>query len=380
MRDVSVELARVLEGGQFETSLTLDVFYGAERRLQSLTVDSSWELRWVKSADVPGAGSVLVQVQMPDGSSLTPREFTARLAPFGQEAVPLLTIRAGHFSETVQAGRFRIAEVPSARDEQLRHSVRVITVGSYVKLGLLDHLDAVREAGFTRPEKPVHTTDAWQELARLTGMRIVRSMPTVAVPESITYELIEGGRLRAAQEIAAAIGGTLYVRADGALTVLRDGLGTPVRRFKIGDESTLLGLEYAMSSEGVKNEVVGIFEDDERKPIVVPPAQIQDGPLRVSGPFGRRTHYHRSEFVKTVTQATAELAKVLAQVSQMKAFRVPVTVALDPRVEVGDTVELEQATQTYRGVVAEVSWQADGSMTLQVDVYRVIDEANLLGV
>lgn len=380
MRVVSDELAAVLDGGQFEATLVLDAFYGAERTLTGLTVDASWELRWVKSADVPGSGSVLVQVQMPDGSSLTPREFTARLAPFGQEVAPLLVIRAGHFQETIQAGRFRVVDVPSARDENLAHSVRVITVGSYVKLTLLDQLEAVRAAGFTKPEKPVHTTDAWQELARLTGMRIVRRGSTVAVPASITYELNDGGRMKAVRELAAALGGTPYVRSDGALTVIPDGVGTSVRRFTIGETSTLLGLEYAMSSEGVFNEVVGIFEDDNRNPIVVPPAQITDGPLSVHGPFGRRTRYYASEFVKTEAQAISALAKILSQSSQMKAFRVPVTVLLDPRIEVGDTVKLEQATQTYEGVVAEVTWRADWTMTMQVDVYRAIDEANLLGV
>lgn len=380
MRAVSTRLAEVIEGGQFEASIALDVFYGAERTLSALRVDSSWELRWTKDADVPGEGSVLVQAPSLDGSSLTPREFTARLAPFGQEVTPQLTIRAGDFAETIQAGRFRIVDVPSARDETLQYQTRVITTGSWVRLSLLDQLEAVREAGFTKPEKPVHTTDAWQELARLTGMRIVRSGPTVAVPASITYELTDGGRLKAVRELATALGGTPYVRADGALTVLPDGLATSVRRFKVGEASTLLGLEYAMSSDGVKNEIVGIFEDEQRNPIVVPPAQITDGPLSVNGPFGHRTRYYASPFVKTQAQALTALAKILAQSSQMKAFRVPVSAVLDPRIEVGDTVELEQAEHTYTGVVAEVTWRADGTMSLQVDVYRVLDEANLLGV
>lgn len=379
MRAVSDDLAAVLDAGTYDLSLSLDAFYGAERTLTGLTVDPSWELRWTKSADIPGSGSVLVQVSSPDGSSLTPREFTARLAPFGQEVAPLLTVSAGRFSETVMAGRYRIVDVPSARDENLAHSARIITVGSYVKLSLLDQLEAVRAAEFNRPEQPVHTGDAWQELARLTGMRIKRTAATATVPASITYELSDGGRMKAVRQIAAALGGTPYVTSDGALTVLSDeAASVPVRRFRLA--STVLGLEYAMSSEGVYNEVVGIFEDADRNPIVVPPAQITAGPLSVFGPLGRRTRFYASPFVTTTEQATSALAKILEQSSQQKSFRVPVSAVLDPRIEVGDTVEVEQDTQTYSGVVHEVAWRADGTMTMQVDVTRTIDEANLLGV
>lgn len=381
MRSVSDALADVLDGGQYELDLKLDVFYGPERTLQGLTVDDSWEFTWVKSAEVPGRGSLLVQVATPDGTSLTPREFTARLAPFGQEVSPILTVRAGQFEESVLAGRFRIVDVPSARDETLRHSVRTVTVGSYVKLDLLDQLEAVNAAEFNRPEHPVHTSDAWQELGRLTGMRLVRSGATVPVPASIVYEMSQGGRMKAVRELAAALGGTPYVRSDGALTVLPDSMGVPVRRFTIGPDSTLLdGIEYAMSSQGVYNEVVGVFEDADRNPIVVPPAQVRAGALRVDGPFGRRTRFYASPFVKSVEQATAALEKVLAQSTQLRVARVPVPAVLDPRIEVGDTVEVEQAEQTYTGVVAEVKWQANGRMTMLVDVFRTVDEGNLLGV
>ena len=373
-------LTEVLDGGQFESSLSLDVFYGAERTLTGLPVDEAWDLRWSKAADVPGSGTLMVQVQTPDGTSLTPREFTARLAPFGQEVAPLLTITAGRFSETIMAGRYRIADVPSARDETLARKSRIVTVGSYVTLKIADQLEAVRAAGFTAPENPVHTSDAWQELARLTGMRIVRTASTSGVPSSITYEMGEGGRLKAVRALADALGGTPYVLPDGALTVLPDTLGAPVRRFTVGDDSTLQGFEYSMSAEGVYNEVVGNFEDADRNPIVVPPAQITSGPLSVNGPFGHRTRNYASPFVKTRDQATSALQKILDQSSQMRAFRVLPEFILDPRIEVGDTVEVEQATQTYTGVVVEVTWRANGRMTLGVDIHRTLDEANLLGV
>ena len=379
MRAVSDELAAVLDGGQYELDLRLDVFYGAERTLAGLTVYPSWELKWVKSADVPGSGSVLVQVQMPDGSSLTPREFTSRLAPFGQEVAPLLTVRAGAFAETVMAGRYRIVDVPSARDENMVHAARVITVGSYVELRLADQLEAVREWGFAAPEQPVHTSDAWQEMARLTGMRIVRSAPTVSVPASIVYDMSDGGRLKAVQALADALGGTLYVTADGALTVLADGEGESVRTFPYRG-STVLDFEIGMSSEGVYNEVVGNFEAEDRSPIVAPPARVTDGPLRVDGPFGRRTRYYASPFVKTREQADSALAKILARSSTAKAYRTSFPAILDPRVEVGDTVTVEQDTHTYAAVVVEVAWKADSTMTLTVDIVRTLDQANLLGV
>lgn len=375
MRAVSTDLGRVLDGGQFDCHLVIDAFYGAERTLSDVPTDASWQLTWRKSADVPGSGQLMVQYASEQGESVTPREFTDRLAPFGQEVAPKIVIGAGDLQETVQVGRWGIDDVPSARDDQFRPVDQVVTVGSFVELTLLDPLEAVAASGFTRVERP-QSTSAWAELQRLTGMKVLRSLPDATVPASLTYSLEQGGRLKAVQALAAAIGGTPYVQSDGTLTVLRDSSTTPVRRFEVGGSGTLLDFKYSMSKSGVYNEIVGIFETEDRQPIVVPPAQTIDGPLSIYGPFGKRTRYYSSPFVKTADAATSALQKILQQ-SQTATFRVPVEAVIDPRIEIGDCVELEQATEVFTGTVAEVVFRANKTMQMQVDVSRRVDEINL---
>lgn len=376
MRQVSERLAQILDDGSFAASLSVDVFYGAERTLQDLAVAPSWQLKWTKSAEVPGAGRVLVQYDSEAGESLTPREFTDRLAPFGQAAAPKILIRADRFEEQVQVGRWRITDVPTARDDTLSTPARVITTGSFVELDLMDPLEGVRASEFTRPEQPPSNATAWSELQRLTGMKIVRSVGDVAVPSSVTYEMSDGGRMKAVRELASALGGSAYVTSDGALTVLPDVLG-PVRgRFTVGDDAKILRLEHGMSSQGIYNEVVGLFEDDNRNTIRSV-AQVTDGPLSVRGEFGRRTRYYSSPLVKTQSGADSAVRKILAQSVAAKSFRIPVDARLDPRYEVGDTVQLERPTETFTGQIAEIVFRADGTMQMQVDVAARVPERNL---
>lgn len=375
MRTVSAKCAEIIEGGSFDTRVTLTAFYGSEITLEDVPV-SSWSFDSERGRDVPTRGTVEAVYNSDDGSSVGPRGFTDALAPFGQEVVASLVVSAGRFTESIMLGRFRIVEVPEVEDSNMRLGSTVITTASRVKLVLADGLEKVRASGFTGPTRP-RSTFCWPELAVLTGMQIFKTLTERNMP-TVEYELAAGGRLDVCQRIADELGGTLYVRPDGSLTVLPDAPGPVVKTLTLGEDGLRLSeVQRSLSTEQVFNEVVGTFEDADRNPIVVPAAQITEGPLSVNGPLGRRTHYEKSDFVKTLAQAREHVKRVLAHKSTVAAQTVPVTMRLDPRLEIGDTIRIEQDKETVTGSIESLTFNDDGTMVCNVKITGTVPALNL---
>lgn len=375
MRQVSPAIADAIEAGSFDMSVSLRAFYGNEVTLQDVPV-VEWSIESHEGRDVPTRGSADALYVDDEGISRSPRGFTDALAPFGQEVSLFVELSADEFSETIELGHLKISETPEAKDANVEHGSRVLTASSRVKLTLLDNLECVQAAGFTGATGAKHRT-CWAELAHLSGMRVVRSVDDRALPR-VEYEMADGGRLKACQAIAAHLGGTLYVRSDGALTVIPTAAGPVVRRFKIGKDSLVLSeWPRALSTDGLYNEVVGIFEDESGNEVWVPPAQVVDGPLSVHGPLGHRTKYHTSNLVKTRDEARKVLREVLEQFSTLAAVEVQVEAVFDPRLEIGDTVEFEQEAETLRGRITKVSHSSNRKTVMTVAVTASFPEPNL---
>lgn len=376
MRNVRPRTAELIEAGSLQGRLLATSFYGSEITLTDLPL-TDWNLDWERGRDVPGSGAITTVYADDLGKSITPRTFTDYLAPFGQELQIDVEVSAGSYAERIPLNRFRISSTPEARDANLRLGSRVITTSSEVRLTLLDPLQKVLKWGFSSPSKAPAGATCWSELARLTGMQVVRTMPDQSMP-SVEYELAQGGRLKACQQIAARLGGTLYVRSDGALVVLPNTPSTPVKRITLGEDSLQLDeIARQLTSEGLYNEVVGNFEDANGDPINIAPARITDGALAVNGPLGTITRYYSSEFVRNVTQARSALQSILQQSSVLKTVIVPQRISFDPRLEIGDTVELEQASETLTGTIESIKMSHSLDMDLSIAVTAAIPEMNL---
>lgn len=371
MRQHTENLAQVLTGS-FSTRLIADVFYGAERTFADLPV-GSWELRWDSEARIKSGGSLTVEYTSDVADSLSPTEFADVLAPFGQELNLLMEVSAGEFRETVQLGHYRITAVPDARDEYMRLLGRTLTVGSRVTLTLMDRMTGVDRAGFRSEEAPPSLVSCWAEIQRLTGMQVLRSVADKAIPTSVVYLAEQGGRLKAVQELAGILGGVAYVTPDGAVSVMPDEVGAAVGALTLGESGTILDVAHSMESDGVYNEVVGNFEDDDRNPIYAT-AAIIDGPLAIDGPFGPYTRYYSSPYVKTQMAAQSAVDAILSQVSSTQTYRVPVQCLINPLIEDGDVVTVERAEGgVLTGRVVNHRFGASNLMTLDLDVQRNVN-------
>jgi hypothetical protein len=366
----SAALPAVLTGS-FDTRLIVDSFYGAERTRMNLPTES-WSLKWNSESSGTKAGGTLTIVYTPDiAESMTPTRFSDVLAPFGQELNLRMEIRAGLFSETVQIGHFRIVAVPDAKDAHAEHLGETITVGSKITVTLQDRLVAVERNGFLSEQSPPSLESCWGELQRLTGMQLDRSVDDKPIPGRPVYLAEQGGRLKAAQAIAAVLGGPAYVTPDGALSVLAGMSEEVVAELVLGDRGTILEVAHSMESEGVYNHVVGHFEAEDRTPIFAV-ASITEGPLSVNGQYGVYTRYFSSEFVKTQEQADAAVASILSQVSTGQKYRVPVKCVINPLVDDGDMVSVQRpGGRLLVGRVVSHTLSSSKVMDLVLEVVRV---------
>lgn len=348
-------------------NLRVDAFLGAERVLERLYADipgpdgrgTPWSVSWALAGDNRIIADLALVYSDDLGGSLLPRDFQDRLTPFGTTLQLALEVSTGSQTVTIPAGEVRVDDIPNAYDAgRYFLNGEPFTLGSYLVVGASDMLSMVRDAGITDARLAPVASTCWDEIARLTGMKVTRNVPDKPVP-AIEYERAQGGRLDAVDRLADHLGGVIMTDPTGALTIVAEGERQPLWLL---DQSVTLDLPVSVSAERVYNEVCGNFSDAQGNPIVVPPARITTGPLAVDGPFGRRTRYYASEFVQTVDAARSAVQRIL-DLESRPTFSRKFTALLDPRVELGDTGTIAYQGEEVTGVVEALEWRADGTMT-----------------
>lgn len=370
MRQLDDQQTRLATSPGAHMRIRVDVTRGTDRLLENLTATEP-RISW----DIDGQRKQIAQLELiyasTHGETITPKHWTDAIAPFGSELQLSLEISLGTETTLIPVGQLPIESIPNATDATgTTIAGRTISLGSTVEIIAEDQTLRIERAGFAKERlTPPRGTTCWNEIERLTGMIVARNTPDAPTP-NLEYAREQGNRLTQVQALAARLGGVIVPDAYGILTLVTDIETSPVGTIN----GTPLDAPYALTSDGVYNEVVGNFETDgdDRRPIIVPPAQITRGPLAVDGPYGRYTRYYASEFVKTETAARSALEKILEQVSRPK-FERDFELHLDPRVEIGDTWTVNTGTgETVTGLVTTIQWTPPTmQVTLRItgDVY-----------
>jgi hypothetical protein len=367
MRSTSAALQGALQGGSFSRQLLGDVYYGSTRVLQDVPI-KDWSLNGDIDAEIKTAGAISIAYTDDFAQSVSPTQLTDALAPFGQEIRLYMVISAGSvYSERVPMGVYRIEAAPSATDAQMRFQNRVITIGSVVNLTLMDRFYGIRRNQFRSLEQVGILTSAWGEIGRISGLQLNRNVADVAIPSSTVYGR---DRLAAVQTIASILGGRAYMTADGAISILPDTPGAAVITLEIGEDGVILDVAFSMESQDVYNNVFGDFEAVDGTPIHSE-ASIINGPLAVMGPYGYNSVAYpedQKNFIKTQAAADTATANRLALVSTSTSFELPVQCILDPRVEVGDVVNVQRMDRLITGRVKKYTMGRTGPMSLTLGV------------
>lgn len=367
MRQGSAELVNVLSGS-FERDVTVNVFNGANRELPGERFDS-WQLESDLGGKVGSSGSGLIVHESVHGESLAPEGTRGVLSAFRARVEPVMTIRAGGFSESVSLGTFRVTGNPTVSDSTALFDGEQVVVASSVGVRFFSLDKDVERWGFRFPEQSEAGASAFGEILRLTGMPVERTVPDVALPSLKVWEAKQGGRLDAVLELGRILGGSAVVNSRGAWVIIPDEIGDPVATLRLGELGTVLDVADEIDTDGVYNEVVGSFTDDAGNPFYSV-AAVEAGDLSIGGDYLVYTRYYASDLVKTKAQGDAAVQSVLDLSIGSQQYDVQIQCHVNPLVEIGDVVALEGWRRPLVGQLRKVTLNDSAYMNVTMRVHR----------
>lgn len=367
MRQGSDELVSVLSSS-FERDLTVNVFNGSERVLVGERFDS-WQLESDLGGKVCSSGSGLIVHTSVNGESLSPSGTKGVLSAFRARVEPVMTIRAGGFSEAVSLGTFRVTANDTVQDTTTVFDGDEVVVASSVGVKFLSLDEDTNRWGFRFPEQSPAGASAFGEISRFTGMPVEKTVPDVALPALKVWEAKQGGRLDAVHELGRVLGGSAVVNSRGAWVIVPDDVGEPVATLRLGEFGTVLDVADEIDTDTVYNEVVGSFEDANGNPFYSV-AVVEAGDLSIKGDYKPNTRYYSSDLVKTQAQGDAAVQSVLDLSIGSQQYDVQIQCHVNPLVEIGDVVALEGWKRPLVGQLRKVSLNDSAYMNVTMRVHR----------
>lgn len=168
----------------------------------------------------------------------------------------------------------------------------------------------------------------------------------------------EESRMDAIRDIARALGADVRVDDDGILTVTPERKVESIahRSFVHGEESAYVSIGTEAMRDEAYNAVIARGTKDDGTP--VQGIAVDDDPTSPTyyyGPYGRRNRFYESQLIKTVAQAKSSAASILKQ-ELYRSGTVKVKAPPDPRLEVGDTIEVtDESGFTVKGILLQMS-------------------------
>jgi hypothetical protein len=303
---------------------------------------------------VQGSGTLYVPTQ---GKSLRPRGKRDPLAAYGQE-VSINYVVGDQVN--ISLGRFRITDVPSAK-ETARLNPFIVT-GSLVELTLADRFDILKHDSFLSGASP-QSTSAWEEIQRISPIPVVRSLPDATVPASMTYQ----NKFDAVQKLMTLLGGEPALTREGVLTA------HPANAWTLGLDPVTEIRAVIERDDGMSNSLINcVVVTTSADASIVGLAQItnQSDPLCVTGPLGRRVKTIQDPLATTKAEADATAQTYLAQLSTQQSQVVTIKclprwdIELDDIVKVIDPITGEEII----GAVSNMQGNLDptAAMTIQI--------------
>lgn len=373
MRSTDPQLAEVLKTAGLQRRWVADLYYGTERRASDIEMVDP-QLQGGADNQIQWRGSVTVVWQGVFADSIAPRWVGSDYAPFGATLNVREVIQIGAARWEIPLGWYSIVDVPSAFDQKMMWNGRRITVGSQVELTLMDRMVELEQDEFDTPTAPQSLTSAIDEVARLTGFQILRTVPDARISKSVVYE---ENRLDALYELCdVVLDAVPYMTTDGALAFIPNTWGKPVAELVYGPGGTVQSIGNGMSAEGVKNYGVVRGSGTDVAPLLYR-RWITEGPLRVYdrpgvfAPARARKFALSSQYVTTPAQAKPWLDRELEARSRLQAQHVDIVTAYDPRFELWDVLRIRDAyedTSKLCRITGLSLRPGTADMTIQVEV------------
>ena len=363
MRSTSSLLGDVL-AGSFARRFVARLFVGG-REVAGDGVDLELvdvSLTWDASAKVLGSGKASILYRDDWGRSIAPRDFSSWLAPFNSWLHVALIVTAGRYEERVELGRFAVEAPKESALGRATFGRRSVATGQRIDVTLRDAFSITdREKLVRLTQIPAGISATWA-LSDVLGLPVRGVERDARTPAAIT---LQDNRLDAAYDLAQYLGGTPYVRTDGAVGIRPTEWPARSLTLTTGDGGTASSIVVdEWDASRAYNQVVIRSEDNEQAAVHadvrVTSGRLKWGPMSDPECWGRIPYFYSSPYLTNPLAAHAYAEKLLAQVSRLRAIAATVVGAPDPRLEVGDVVSIPVHDTPTDGRVTKIDLTTSG--------------------
>lgn len=369
MITVSDELNAAISGGSFSSSYVFDLIVDGQVKLSNQPL-TQCELSADAGQKILTTGSATFTYTDDEGESIAPTDLTSWFTPVATFLDISYRVTVGdEFVGQVLRGRFKLTGVSDVVGKMVKFQDRVLSVGDQLNLEFSDRFYTTNYEDFLVPSGPSQTGSVWAEIGALTGFPLDRTgVADAAITRTVTYK---DNRLDAVFDLASILNANPYMTPAGAVGMRPLTWGDPVKTLTQGAGGTITQVSpNDLSDDGIYNQVVVRSWDDSQSAVLAT-AEVELGPLRYGGPFGRKPYFASSQFVTTAEQAQAYARSLLPSVSQMPAITYSIQCVPDPTLEVWDVVNFEANNGLILpGRITKITLPDRGPMTITGQVNR----------
>lgn len=355
MREVSEALESILTGSR-EVSSSVGVFYDGEPVSDeipladgSLSLDATQSISGALEASLPR----YVLDELGAQIDMLPTNGGPLSADGTQLALTYYVGLPGRDREAVALGWYRIS------DWEEGDGTVEVTAPTLEAL--------IAEARFLDPLTIAASTSYTSAVTTLVGELL--PLEVTATGGTFPGQTFEDDRYAALLEVLTAWPARKYVDGSGTLVIappFDDALDPVVATLTDGEGGTVVHVPRSGTRDGKYNAVKATGETTGTTLPVSGVAYLSTGPRRWNGPFGNVPYFYSSPLLTTKVQAQSAARTILNRL-QIGAVPIQITAAPDPRLEVGDVIQLhfEGLTQLVRiDAVTLPLTAAGGAMTV----------------
>lgn len=348
--ELSEDQRRILQGSQ-EARLVATPYYAGLRNGPELPVVAG-DVTDDGDAAVPRAGTLTIADETGD---LIPSDYVDALSPWGGKLFIESVHSLGLQTTRIPIGWFSIEDLPNFTTmRDLYRTGEWVNRGARIQVKMAGLFSDLKLQRFEAPQQSRAGDSTWGEIRRLSaGLTIIESMPDKAIPAGGLVH--DRDRLEALAVLAAHLGGIPFETVDGAWSIRprTANLDDVSWELDYGDSGGALIPPRSLSRAGFAN--VFIVRNESASGTagvqIQGVAQIETGPLAVTGPMGRVPTFINNPLVRTNAAATADAITRRDTFLSETSFEVPIECVPNPTIIPGDVVSFGYFDETLRGEV-----------------------------
>jgi hypothetical protein len=353
------------------------------RRTDAIPV-SSYQIDWDANRPVQGQASLVIAD--PDGD-LWPRCIDDPLAPGGSRLQLEYIFGASGTRISLGWWRIRRSEPKTKWIWRSGHSESFVPGGGTVAIEADEETVSLAMDRLDVDQRQSSHLNVWDEIFALTApymTPIGNGFDNIPIPRNVEYS---ENRLAAIAMLLSRAGATYRMDATGKLELIPEN-GIPANwSIHPGENGTLVSVSSTMDDRDLANAVTAhrTWTDEyEAEHTLIGRSQLESGPLRFGGPFGRIRAFLGANLATTQNHVDQAAATSLARLTEMGDVVMTLDTLANPAVQIGDVLPIRMprhgTTSSATGRVTKMTLTGvDGVAKKDMRLHLAIPHNQLFG-